>query len=156
MKNPFHSNIEIAVDLGKIPLVDINGFPIEGKQDYTDYYTSKVFDDNHFQVTSDGGRAYESGLNDVRYNKEAHKISIYSQHKSPRAYAVFIWPLFTIYLIFKNCNSDILWHLIIATILLTNGAGGLLYISMRSNGKKIQRELIIRINHQRRIKGLFK
>jgi len=137
----------IEVDLFKFTIDEVINFPDKRNAGLEEYYVSQVYNQNHIEISVVQTETYTSGVHDIKYDIDKKEIAIYSRFRNSAflIYGFLIMPLIPIF--FKQEFS---LALVGITITFFVAITLFLGITIRSESKDIEREMILRINYLRR------
>jgi len=137
----------LKVDLFKITIDDAINFPDKENAGLEEYYVSQVYSNNHIEVSVVQTETYTSGVHDIKYDIDKKEIAIYSRFRNSAflIYGFLIMPLIPIF-----SKQEFSLALVGITITFFVAITLFLGITIRSESKDIEREMILRINYLRR------
>lgn len=140
----------VELQLEPFTMDQVMNFPEVNNTGLEEFYLKDVFSANHVQIGVVQGRIYTSGIHDFRYDTSSKQIHIFSRFR-PSAFFVYSFLFIPLlgFLSLKETNSTWILGVTFALFVLLTL---LLLLGIRSESKKIEREMIIRVDFLRRNK----
>ena len=144
--NPFKRTAELEVDLRNKSLQEVMNLPEKAQAWRQDFYAAKSRHSNHVEVRVKDLRGFYGGIHNFEYDEAKKKVSISSKYDSGSyfIYSILILPIMMLFFDSKNPNAHkVLWGMTIVFFIYSTLQ---LCIGIRLESKRIERELVLRIN----------
>ena len=143
----FKRTVELKVDLVNKSLKEIMNLPNKEKAWRQDFYAATSNHANHVEVKVKGQRGFYGGIHNLEYDEANKKVSICSKYDNSSyfIYSMLGLPIMMLFFDSKDPNAHtVIWGMIVVFFIYCTL---LLSIGIRQESKKIEREMVLRINH---------
>jgi positive regulator of sigma E activity len=119
------------------------------------FYLNKVVDENHLIFSVPRNKMTTRQIHEVKYEEKEKRILINSQYESIffPSLLIYAMPLFPMIVGWNNLSQKKLIALALMIVATTLFISIFAYVSLIEDSKKIERELVIRLNYLLRQKG---
>ena len=142
----FNRTVELKVDLGNKSLTEVMNLHEKDKAWTQEFYVDKSLHVNHLVIRIKNARDFK-GIHNFEYDEANKKVSIFSKYDNSSyfIYSMLALPIMMLFFDSKNPNAHkVIWGMIVVFFIYCTL---LLSIGIRQESKKIEREMVLRINH---------